>query len=76
MKINDTAGISATCCPLNSLLSHPFVVCFSGGMGRKSLNIIVKWLYKKSIRDQYPGIIYTHVRSRILTKAESKKINK
>ncbi|XP_044174984.1 uncharacterized protein LOC114950055 isoform X2 [Acropora millepora] len=32
-----------------------------GGMGRKSLNIIVTWLYKKSIQDQYPGIIYTHL---------------
>ncbi|XP_015765927.1 PREDICTED: uncharacterized protein LOC107344755 [Acropora digitifera] len=32
-----------------------------GGMGRKSLNIIVKWLYKRSIQDQYPGIIYTHL---------------
>lgn len=32
-----------------------------GGIGRKSLNIIVRWLYKKSIQDQYPGIVYTHL---------------
>ena len=34
---------------------------FLGGFGRRNLNIIVKWLSKKGIKDQYPGIIYDHV---------------
>lgn len=34
---------------------------FLGGFGRRNLNIIVKWLSKKDIKDQYPGIIYDHV---------------
>lgn len=39
-------------------------MCVSlGGFGRRNLNIIVKWLSKKGIKDQYPGIIYDHVSS-------------
>ncbi|XP_078384806.1 uncharacterized protein LOC144667275 isoform X2 [Oculina patagonica] len=34
-----------------------------GGFGRRILNIKVKWLSKKIIKEQYPGIIYDHLPS-------------
>ncbi len=49
---------------------------FLGGFGRRILNIKVKWLSKKIIKEQYPGIIYDHVSlSLILKKRTRDKFN-